>query len=967
MSQALTEDSSAVSQLPPPDSAQGYVVRVPPLWVLWTFAFAYAVVIALVLQKLVLPIMPQLHAGHGLMNQDAIVFHEIAVTMAERIHASGWSEWRLFPEPGITGNVGILAAIYAVLGPDPAWFVPLNAAFHALGALLIFQLGLMFLPGSRGVLAGLMAALLFLVFPSALVWYGQNHKDAFLIAGYLLALLAFSRALSRVALRQLASDVVLMAVGLALVAIMRPHMVVVYALGFVCFWLGLGVWRLFCPTPKNASAFLHAAVMVTMVVIAAWLVPTKDAERYAVLPPTIFDWHWENSAAVPWHWENSASVPAVVERTLQKASVIRAHFIKSGRAVGAGSIVDGDVAPNNALAMAAYLPRALFVGLFSPFPDTWADRPTLPRVIGAIETLVFYLMASGILILAFRRPSIGLFACLTVSAVVLTVLSYTSPNVGTLHRIRYGPLFVFMLAGAGGWAWLLGKGIGMLGSGTAIDVDDSHAVTSSARPSELASEFSGKTALGAGAVVILISVVSYLGLLVRDLLLINRSGFGASLDSFYLAMMVPMFFVSVLALPLGDALTTAIHRMKDRAGIQSLLGALSGWTLTIFGLLGLLLFFGAEPIFRIFVVSGQIEEAVMLLPIALLLFLFSGAVVTGNSLLNSLGRPALTAAAQLVVPLAAVGAILFAKDDQLMKAATVGMVVGQFANLAILYLIALRHGYRLLPGAFGVLMQMKEMLANYAWLIFAALLSSLIIPINFWFAGQLGAGSVSTWAIGSKLMQLATGFSVVLMTAVLVPYLSKLVAAGLHSRIRNDVYISLIVGGWGGALVALVIFGFAEPIVVAALPAVGEEMRIIQLAGVIKLGALQLPFLISSLLLIKLAAVSEKSIKAVAATFVGLVANVVLNYAWLPVWGLLGLAASWVVSGLLTTLVIMVVTRAQSHLGFAELLGIAATWFVLGAAALAIHFKNPAVALGAIIVFLMVLRGQWMSLGIGRR
>ncbi len=137
--------------------------------------------------------------------------------------------------------------------------------------------------------------------------------------------------------------------------------------------------------------------------------------------------------------------------------------------------------------------------------------------------------------------------------------------------------------------------------------------------------------------------------------------------------------------------------------------------------------------------------------------------------------------------------------------------------------------------------------------------------------------------------------------------------------------------------------------------------------GVIKLGALQLPFVISSLLLIKLAAVSEESLKAVAATFVGLVANVALNYAWLPIWGLLGLAASWVVSALLTTLVIMGATRAQSHLGFAELLGIAATWFVLGASTLAIHFKNPAVALGAIIVLLMVLCGQWMILGIARR
>jgi putative peptidoglycan lipid II flippase len=357
----------------------------------------------------------------------------------------------------------------------------------------------------------------------------------------------------------------------------------------------------------------------------------------------------------------------------------------------------------------------------------------------------------------------------------------------------------------------------------------------------------------------------------------------------------------------------------------------------------------------------------MLLPIALLLFFFSGVVVAGNSLMNSLGRPATAAAAQLVVPLAAVGAILFANDDQLIKAATVGMVVGQFANLAILYLMAHRHGYRLLPGTSGVLIQMRDMLANYVWLIFAALLTSLVIPVNFWFAGQLGPGSVSTWAIGSKLVQLATGFSVALMTAVLVPYLSKLVAAGMHSRIRNDVYIALIVGSWGGTLSAVIIFGFAEPIVVAALPAVGEEMRIIQLAGVIKLGALQLPFVISSLLLIKLAAVSEESLKAVAATFVGLVANVALNYAWLPIWGLLGLAASWVVSALLTTLVIMGATRAQSHLGFAELLGIAATWFVLGASTLAIHFKNPAVALGAIIVLLMVLCGQWMILGIARR
>ncbi len=201
----------------------------------------------------------------------------------------------------------------------------------------------------------------------------------------------------------------------------------------------------------------------------------------------------------------------------------------------------------------------------------------------------------------------------------------------------------------------------------------SHAVTSKDSSSELSSEFSGKRALGAGAIVILITVVSYLGLLIRDLLLINRSGFGASLDSFYLAMMVPMFFVSVLALPMGDALTTG-YSSNERPGRYSVPAwSPVGMDADYFRPAWLDSVFGAEPIFQIFVASGEIDEAVMLLPIALLLFFFSGVVVTGNSLMNSLGRPATAAAAQLVVPLVAVGAILFANDDQLIKAATVGM------------------------------------------------------------------------------------------------------------------------------------------------------------------------------------------------------------------------------------------------------------------------------------------------------
>lgn len=772
------------------DSSDITARKLPPLWVLWLAGYAYAFVVAVVLQKLVMPIMPGLHAGHGLMNHDAIIFHDMAVAMADRILASGWGEWQLIPGNGITANVGILAAVYAVFGADPVWFIPLNAGFHALGALLVLRLGTLFMPGKIGWIAGGVAAFLFLVFPSALVWYGQNHKDSFLIAGYLLVLVVFVTALGRATWKGLLGDVLLMSLGCALVAIMRPHMLMVYALAFAFVILAVAFWHFVRRSRTTLLAFRNGLIMLGVVLVANSMAPTSH-DLVSVGTPHRMD--------ADWHWDDTGLLPDVMENKLKQASFIRAHFVDAGKSVGAGSIVDSDILPTNAFEMLAYLPRALWIGLFAPFPDTWMERPTLPRVIGAIETLIFYLAAAGILIILWRRPSLPLAVCLVVSALVLIVLSYTSPNLGTLHRIRYGPWFVFMLSGVCGWIWLVGKATHLLRTAHATR-DGGHSGTPPVGQSASAINLgvSGRGAVGAGVMVSLVSLIGALGLLVRDLLLINLSSFGTSLDSFYLAMMIPMLLVSILALPLGDALVAALHRVKEWKDVQSLLSATSGASLLAFGLLSLIVLAAASPIYRNFVANGDVSQVVMLIPISLLLFMFSGLVVTGNSLLNSLGKPALAAAAQLVVPLVAVGAILVAPEIHLIVMATVGMVVGQVLNLAILYAIAGREGYHLRPAApFGILPRLRSMLASYGWLIVAALLMSLAIPLNYWFAARLGEGAVSTWAVGSKLVQMATALGIGLLSAVWVPYASKLVTAGFHVRIRSEVYLSLLVGSWG--------------------------------------------------------------------------------------------------------------------------------------------------------------------------
>ena len=217
-----------------------------------------------------------------------------------------------------------------------------------------------------------------------------------------------------------------------------------------------------------------------------------------------------------------------------------------------------------------------------------------------------------------------------------------------------------------------------------------------------ATNFSGQQVIGAGALVTLISMVGGLGSLIRDLLLINRIGFGAELDGFYLVMMLPMLFVSVFTLPLGDTLASALGRIKSSRQAQRMLGATLSASLLLSGLIVALLLANAGTIFRGFVNGAGIDQVHLILPAALMLFLLSGLVVSGNSLMNHLCKPVLTASFQLIVPILSIVAILAAPIKWSILMAVAGMALGQLLNLVALYFVVKAEGYQLLPGSLNL-------------------------------------------------------------------------------------------------------------------------------------------------------------------------------------------------------------------------------------------------------------------------
>lgn len=941
-------------------------ISFPNPLLIWGIAFIYAVVLGLTLQKLILPLMPSLHAEHGLLQQDAIYFHTVAVQLAERILTFGWSEWKLFPATGATGNVGLLAALYALLGPNPVWFIPFAAAAHATGATVIYLLGPLLWPGRVGRLGGLVAATLFVVFPSALLSYGQNYKDAFSIAGTLIIVYVWLGALASPGVSaRWGRLLTVMAIGIALVWCVRPYLLLVLTGGLAVTLVIVAalavIRRRFIGEWK--AMVLGAVCLVLISAAAIWL-PKERNENFDIEMTTAA--YLSNLSATDkskgWQWKSSEWVPVSIDKTLQRISILRLGFMAHGDLVGAGSQIDADYLPDSALSMIVYMPRAAMVGLFAPFPSTWTEKMNLIRVVGAMETMLWYLLVPGVILALVLRPSPAMCTGMIVCGIMITFYSYVQPNVGTLYRVRAGPFFFFILCGAIGWARIALK---LLSVARRRGRNDSP-------PGAKAHEVLGVPTISDvsayGIAVVLLTAVGYFGFFVRDLLLVRIYGMGGQLDGFFSASMMPMFFVTVLVLPLADAMMAPFIKAGNgrvTGDVVKLTRSLISFAcmVVIVAAVGLMLV--ADWVVPLFVPSGtleQLNDTVAMLRWFSLVLALSAWTVVGNGVLNAVHRPLGAAIAQLCVPVVAIACIMVFAETMGLRSAILGMVVGTLVNAVVVAYFNLRAGVKLVPVYSGRWPGMPLLYRNYALLALAALLVGLTIPINYAFAAGLEPGAVTAWALGGKLVQLLTGLAAVGAAAVLTPHFGRLMAFGRSSQLVSDVYFMLIIGTWISIFGTLVIFAFSEPIVVAVFQ--GDEVSELEarhLATILRLGSLQMPFIVAITLIIKFAAVSRLSLRAVVAVGLGLAVNVMLNILLVPYYGVYGIAIATVVASAISAIYLIIVMRKHCGLDWAQVTLLKGSWLIMLGLSVGVYYRSSAAAIGGVVVILILLSAQWRA------
>ena len=475
----------------------------------WLCVFLYAMLAGLAIQLVILPyVFPQLHAGNGLLaGRDWVGFHEQAVVMTQRIAQGGWSEF-LFRPDGHNAITGVASFFYVHFGPHPWTLLPLSAAVFATGGVALFSiLKQLDLDDNEAIVS----MLPYVVFPSALLQYGQIHKDVFCTAGVLVVVWSWVRLMGgERRLWRLAPVAVMSIAALAVVSIFRPYLVILL--------FGMGVLLLLWRLVELAFQFVRAMVrqewvgyraalksnilsmvVLLMITLFAYVLSRnyidiliKPASFFygnvtTVAPVFVFrsNIHLRSADSTRVFFEGSsgngdaakiesAILKAIedchpiavmrdnaffenaVNRVFLKIAIARMGFTKSGGATVASNIdKDVDFCKNEDLIR--YIPRAVQIALFAPFPSSWLavekrNSSSVEVYISAIEMLYCYIAYCGLLywLASYRRWRMALVIPIAFAFGLMLFLGLTIANVGTLYRMRFPFVMIFVSIGMAG-------------------------------------------------------------------------------------------------------------------------------------------------------------------------------------------------------------------------------------------------------------------------------------------------------------------------------------------------------------------------------------------------------------------------------------------------------------------------------------------------------------------------------------
>lgn len=676
--------------------------------------------------------------------------------------------------------------------------------------------------------------------------------------------------------------------------------------------------------------------------------------------------NWQGNGK--WQWANATWLPDEIERYVELASTTRVALIDYGLREKAKSIVDKDVAPQNIQEVALYLPRALQVGLFAPFPSTWFDNLSLIRIVAAGEMFIYYLCIPGVFLLLLYNRKPAVFIAVYFACFFLMVYGFTTANIGTLYRLRYAYEFIILLLGVLGWFTWLHK------TGRLKRLVDMVQV-----PRQLPENEGGviedtpvkrKEVIVTGSTVMALTLLCFVAFFLRDILMARTFGLGADTDNFFIALLIPMFIVTVFCLPLGAALIPIYLKIKEGGNIndsKALVSNVSFWgTFVLFVICLALYIFGPNLLILLYP-DGALPDMSKLVPLmdmSLLILLFSGMVVLGNSVLNAHGKGAQSSAAQLIVPIVAILALYMFGSTYGVLAIMLGMVVGQLLNLIIVQYYLRRYQMSLLPiPKSGGYSQAIFLSSQYFPLAASAFFIAVAAPISTLLAMTLPDGSVSAFNLGSKVVLFITGLVSTTVTTVMLPYFSTLVAKNHLMSARRELSFFLLLATFISIPISGIFFVWADFIVRLLFEGGAFDTKATeQVVRVMQYAVVQLPFFVCNAILLKFATATKHVISISLIAILSLLVNIGVSFLLMKHMGVAGIALGSSVSVIFATVLLVLALVRFWHISKFDALVMLLNWLLFLTLLMGLHFRSVTSVYAVILAYVVLLFGYFSSL-----
>jgi len=420
----------------------------------------YTIVVSFFIQDILLPnFFPEAVSNQGLLiNSDSFRYHELAVSLSNKINSLGWQKWELLAYGERHFIVGLTSLFYALIVPEAWVMIPINAFVHILTVFILIKIALFFTDKYH---LALLSVTPYMFFPTASFWYSQLLKDGYYNLGVIMfcygwMYIAHTKGPSSKSLSILVGPFCIL-LGYLLMGLIRSFSLSVMLLESLLIFVVLVIMLFILINEKKLNwhqyfkkIFLSLFCILMMGQIQDFLIKNDYTDQYNSDGALISQTDYVNIQSIDKTFGDPDWLSAIIDKKMLMLADIRRGYISANKSKNSSSAIDLDVTFKNATETFLYIPRALQISFFSPFPNEWFEKGsnksrTVMRKVSMFEmSLVYISFLFFPLIFKYwaKRPElwIALFYCSS----MMTLYALVVPNIGTIYRFRYSYLMILI-------------------------------------------------------------------------------------------------------------------------------------------------------------------------------------------------------------------------------------------------------------------------------------------------------------------------------------------------------------------------------------------------------------------------------------------------------------------------------------------------------------------------------------------